>query len=149
MEDSQTHEATTSKEFELIMEEGHQRLMPYLIVQDAAGLITFLETVFEGEVTLKVEREDGEGIMHAEVMLDDETTIMVANATSEYSSTPGGLFLYVPDTAATFKKAVDAGAIPLQQPSKMDYADLAAGIRDPFGNTWWIATNHTHQSPTS
>jgi PhnB protein len=50
------------------------------------------------------------------------------------------LHLYVPDADATFSRAVEAGAIVVEEPADMPYGDRRAMIEDPFGNLWQIAT---------
>lgn len=120
--------------------EGHQRIMPYLIVKDAGKFIAFMKTVFGAEVQLHVPRFENV-IAHAELRIGEQT-IMLADATDEFPVSPGGLFIYVPDTDATFQLALDHGAVSLMEPQQQDYGDRAAGVRDPFGNTWWLATLH-------
>jgi PhnB protein len=51
---------------------------------------------------------------------------------------PSAIFSYVPDAAASYKRALDAGATSLWAPAQM-YGDLMSGVADPFGNDWYIA----------
>ena len=45
------------------------------------------------------------------------------------------------DVDATYKRALEAGGISVQEPPRKEGdADRRAGIKDPRGNTWWIAT---------
>jgi len=48
----------------------YNRVMPYLMVQNVARLIEFVQTVFDAELRLKVDRTDG-SIMHAEVAIGE------------------------------------------------------------------------------
>jgi len=48
------------------------------------------------------------------------------------------IFSYVPDAAASYKRALDAGATSLSAPAQI-YGDLMSGVADPFGNDWYIA----------
>jgi uncharacterized glyoxalase superfamily protein PhnB len=48
--------------------------------------------------------------------------------------------VYVPDVDATFRLALEAGAVSVQVPVKKDDEDKRGGVRDPGGTTWWIAT---------
>jgi uncharacterized glyoxalase superfamily protein PhnB len=50
------------------------------------------------------------------------------------------LYVYVPDVEATFRAAIDAGATSIEAPLDTPYGDRRATVRDPFGNTWQIAT---------
>ena len=54
---------------------------------------------------------------------------------------PTTIYLYVPDTDATYQTALDAGATSLAAPENKFYGDRAAGVMDPTGNRWFIATH--------
>lgn len=54
---------------------------------------------------------------------------------------PGAIYLYVKDADATYKRALQAGATLLMEPADQFYGDRSAGVKDPVGNYWWIATN--------
>jgi len=54
--------------------------------------------------------------------------------------------LYVTDTDATYRQALEAGATSLREPIDAFYGDPSAGVKDAFGNSWWIAT---HQEDVS
>jgi uncharacterized glyoxalase superfamily protein PhnB len=53
---------------------------------------------------------------------------------------PAFLYVYVEDADATFRRAVDAGARPLEEPSDLEYGDRRGMVEDRWGNTWQIAT---------
>lgn len=113
--------------------DGYQSVMPYLIIKDADGFISFLKDVFNATEKMRVPRE--EGVMHAEVIISGHT-IMMADATEQYPVGNGGMFVYVEDTKAVYERALKAGATSLMEPTQQEYG-LAAGFKDPFGNTWW------------
>ncbi|MCO5949204.1 VOC family protein [Mucilaginibacter flavidus] len=48
-----------------------------------------------------------------------------------------GIFIYVDDCDAVFKKALDNGATTLMPPADQSYG-RNGGVTDVFGNTWWI-----------
>ena len=50
------------------------------------------------------------------------------------------LYVYVEDADATYRRAVAVGAETIEEPTDMPYGDRRATVRDPFGNTWQIAT---------
>src|SRR5258708_4453599 len=54
---------------------------------------------------------------------------------------PTVLHPYGPDAEAPYKKALRAGAESQQKPTYQDYGDLEAGVKDPAGNEWYIATH--------
>lgn len=116
----------------------HQSVMPYLIVKDADKLIDFLKKVFDAEDQGRVHRAEG-AILHAEVNIYG-STVMIAETSKRYPVMNAGMFIYVPDTDATYKLALESGATSVMEPANTQYANRAAGVRDPFGNTWWLAT---------
>jgi uncharacterized glyoxalase superfamily protein PhnB len=79
-------------------------------------------------------------IMHAEVKIDD-TVIMLADAGGDYPAFPAWLHVYVPDIDNSYRYALEVGAESVQEPErKKGDADRRGGVKDPSGNTWWIAT---------
>src|SRR5688572_17380631 len=54
---------------------------------------------------------------------------------------PTALHLYVPDADAVYQRAMNAGATSLEEPVDQFYGDREAGVKDPTGNVWWIATH--------
>jgi uncharacterized glyoxalase superfamily protein PhnB len=48
--------------------------------------------------------------------------------------------LYVHDTDATYRQALAAGATSITEPNDAPYGDRAAGVKDPQGNSWFVAT---------
>jgi uncharacterized glyoxalase superfamily protein PhnB len=119
--------------------EGFHSLTPYLIVEGAAKLIDFLKQAFGAEEKLRVPKPDG-SIMHAEVRVGG-SVIELADANTQYPPRPTNLHLYVPDADAVYHRAIAAGAISTHEPVDQPYGDREAGIRDPGGNNWYIATH--------
>ena len=77
--------------------------------------------------------------MHAEVRIDD-TVVMLADGSPNWPAVPANVHVYVPDVDATYQRALAAEATSVQEPVKKDDADRRAGVIDPGGTTWWIAT---------
>jgi uncharacterized glyoxalase superfamily protein PhnB len=51
------------------------------------------------------------------------------------------LHVYVEDVDATYRKALAAGGVPVQEPTQREGdPDRRGGVKDPAGNTWWFAT---------
>lgn len=117
---------------------GHQQLMPYLIVADAALLIRFLQIVFDATEQLRVPGPDG-GIQYAEVQIG-EARILISDASPAWPPVTSGLYLYVADTDTTYYRALEAGGTTIMAPAQEVAGARGAGFRDPFGNTWWLAT---------
>lgn len=124
---------------------GYHTVTPFLVVKDAAGLIVFLERVFRGEVTERLDRPDG-AIRHAEVRIGD-SKIMLGGASELYPAIPGAFYVYVPDADAVYRRALEAGAQSIMEPADQLYGDRNAGVKDAWGNTWWIASRIEEVSP--
>lgn len=118
-----------------------QRIVPYLQVLGADQLITFLQQAFGGEQLRRQNLPDG-SVAHAEVRIGD-TQVSMADATSEYPPTQISLHLYVEDADRVYAQALRAGATSMYEPTDQPYGDREGGVKDPFGNEWYIAT---HQS---
>lgn len=117
---------------------NYSTVSPYLLVNGASATIEFLQHVF-GAVELRRFPDAGGKLMHAEVQIED-TVIMLADATEEWSSMPSYVHIYVPDVDATYQRALEAGATSVQEPVKKDDEDKRGGVKDAGGTTWWIAT---------
>src|SRR5262249_36755791 len=104
----------------------------------AARLIDFLTRAFGAKEVFRSTRPDG-SIGHAEVQIED-STVEMGDATAQYPATPSALHLYVQDADAAYKQALRAGATSMQKPTDQPYGDREAGIKDPFGNHWYVAT---------
>lgn len=119
--------------------EGYQAVMPYLILKDAARFMDFVQKVFQANQKYKTMRDNApDVIMHAEVELGG-STIMFAEATDQWKSCPAGMFVYVDHADETYQKALKEGAVSLGEPTDQAYG-RSCGVKDPFGNTWWITS---------
>ena len=117
--------------------QNYQRVMPYLILENASDFITFTQKVFGAKETEKVMRDENT-IMHAEVMIG-ESTIMFACATEKFKVSNADLFIYVDDADETYKSALKNGGSVVTELANQPYG-RSGGIKDPFGNVWWITS---------
>jgi PhnB protein len=78
-------------------------------------------------------------LLHAEVRIDD-TVLMLADGGEGWPAFASHVHVYVANVDATYRRALDAGAISVQAPVKKDDADKRGGVKDAGGTTWWIAT---------
>lgn len=125
--------------------DGYHTLTPYLTVRGAAQLIDFLKQAFDAKEHSRSARPDGT-VMHADLQIGD-SHLMVSEATEQWKAKETGLYLYVPDTDATYRRALEAGATSLMEPADQFYGDRNAGVQDAFGNSWWIATHVEDVAP--
>jgi len=118
---------------------GYSTVSVYLVAQGAQAVIDFLKNTFDATQLRRFDTPDGK-IMHAEVRIDD-TVIMVADAGGTYPAFPSWLHVYVNDVDKTYQRALAAGGTALQEPVRKEGdPDKRGGVKDPAGNTWWIAT---------
>ena len=125
--------------------DGYHSVQPYLIVEGAAKLIAFAKAAFGAEERMHIGGPDG-SIMHAEVQIGD-SVVMLADANAEFRAMPTTILLYMEDVDAVYKRALAAGATSERGPEDMFYGDRSAGVRDPFGNRWWIHMHIEDVSP--
>jgi PhnB protein len=113
---------------------GMGAVRPY--VYGPPELLDFVQRTFGAEV---VERSpDGSEV---ELRLADSMiALSLGERFPENAGTPGSIQVYVEDTDATYRRALDAGATPIAAPEDKPYRDRAGGVRDVFGNSWWIST---------
>ena len=120
--------------------EGYQQVVPYLLVEDVDRLLGFLRTAFNAAVHHQSRGQDG-ATSHADVIIGDSHVMMGRAMPPAYPAMPCMLYLYAEDTDALYRQALAAGAASVQKPQDMFYGDRNAGVKDPFGNQWWIATH--------
>jgi len=120
---------------------GYHTITPYLVVQDAPGLIEFARQTFGAEETFRTVGSAG-GI-HAELRIGDSMVMMGGGGVDlswRGESSPLALHIYVEDTDATYERALRAGGVSLQAPEDQPYGERGGSVKDPFGNYWYIAT---------
>jgi|SRR5215469_11963890 len=119
--------------------EGFRSLTQYLIVDGAAAFWEFLEKAFCAEEKYMM-RDDAGRVRHAAARCG-ESIIEFADAGPQWKAMPAGLHYYVQNCQEVYRRALEAGATSLYEPANRDYGDLEAGVRDPAGNFWFIATH--------
>ena len=119
---------------------GVGTLRPYLYGN--LDLIDFVQQVF-GAVEL--ERSDfGPRSFHVEAAIGDSVVVLEVSDPPHASAAPASVYVYVPDVDAAYGRALEAGAEEIAPPEDKPYDERSAGVKDSFGNTWWIAT---YQAP--
>ena len=118
--------------------EGLRSVQPYLHLREAHHMIPFMEAAFGAEA-IGVHKSSQGMVLHATMRIGN-ATLEIDEAHGEYQPKPCHLHVYVPDTDATYQRALGAGATSIEPPRNAPYGDRAAGVKDPFGNSWFIAT---------
>lgn len=120
--------------------DGYHSVTPYLTVRNAPKTIEFLKAAFGARLSHDaIKRPDG-SIMHAQVLIGD-SRVMIAEENEMAKATTSTLYLYVADVDAVYRTAVKAGGATIMEPMDMFYGDRSGGVKDPSGNSWFIATH--------
>jgi PhnB protein len=118
-----------------------QTVTAYPVVHDVPALIVFLGQVFGA--TEKFRAIGSAGGYHAEVQIGD-SMLMIGGGGPDVAwngnARPMAFHIYVPDTDATYRRALDSGGESLQAPADQDWGERTANVKDPTGNYWYIAT---------
>ncbi|MCM3001700.1 VOC family protein [Paenibacillus cellulositrophicus] len=126
--------------------EGMKTVNPYLMVEQVQRLVEFIESVFNGKLKYKLDRPDG-SVMHAEIALGD-SVIMAGEPNADFGAFPASLYVYVADCDSVYERAIRNGAVSVMVPADMKHAgERYCGVKDPFGNIWWIATHVEDLTP--
>jgi uncharacterized glyoxalase superfamily protein PhnB len=136
--------------------QGWPRLSISVYYDEPAKAIDWLSRAFGFEVRLKVEGENGR-IEHSELVYG-EAVVMVATSgpnlrrsrlprgaspVSLGGAITQGVMIYVEDLEEHHRRAVEAGATIVDEPTLHDYgpaywADRSYGALDPDGHLWWF-----------
>src|SRR5687768_6832512 len=125
--------------------EGYQSVIPYVIADDAEALLRFLKTAF-GAREKDINRDPGGKIFHGEVVIGD-SVVMFSQSSDRHPAMPGMIYVYVPDTDATYRAALAAGATSVMEPANQFYGDRNAGVKDSNGNCWYFGTHVEDVAP--
>lgn len=102
-----------------------------MVVNDLNGAVAFLRRVFGATGNVEANRP-------AEVCIGD-SLVLVSEAVQR-EPFPAFLYVYVDDADATYKVALDAGAVMIEPPLDTPYGDRRAMVRDQSGNVYQIAS---------
>jgi len=111
--------------------EGWHTITPRIVVNDAKAFVGFLQQVFDATGEYQHGRPSQVRIGDSLVMITD---------VGVRDPTPAFLYVYVPDTDATYLRAIVAGVSVVEEPSDTPYGDRRCMVEDKWGNAWQIAT---------
>jgi PhnB protein len=114
-----------------VIPEGWHSVTPRLVVHDVAGLVDFLRRAFGATGDFRTDRP-------CQMRIGD-SLVMVSGA-GPREAMPAFLYLYIDDADTVYRRALEAGAESLEEPTDTPYGDRRAMVRDPCGNIWQIAT---------
>jgi PhnB protein len=115
---------------------GFNTVTPYFFVKGAED---FLEFLVQGLGGLEIGRHmNGERIANSQVRLGT-STVMVSEASAAFPAMPASYCLYVENADQAMTRAIAAGGTKIMEVADMPYNDRQGGIKDPFGNLWWLS----------
>lgn len=121
--------------------DGYNTVTPYLIVENAGEVVDFLTSVLGGKERMRMPGANG-GIGHTEVEIGDSLIMMADTAESENNITMTAMIhVYLDDVDAAYKAAIAAGLTSEREPVTQFYGDRVAGVKDRFGNLWYMASH--------
>ena len=100
-------------------------------------LLDFAKKVFDA---VELERNTVANGFHVEARIGDSVVVLVAMEQPYSAATRASIYVYVEDVDAVYKRALAAGATSLSGPTDQPYQERNAGVKDTFGNVWYIAT---------
>lgn len=117
---------------------GFQSVVPYLAIQGAAQLVEFLVSAFGAVHTYR-----SPSGTHFETRIGD--SMLMIGDIGRGAPKPAQLFMYADDVRTLYTRALEAGATSLMEPCDKPWGDdgelmLGAGVRDPAGNMWFLAS---------
>ena len=118
--------------------EGFLTVQPYLHLRNAHEMIPFIEAALGAEATGVHKSPDG--IVHHATIEIAGATFEIDEAQGDVQPTQSYLHVYVPDADALYAQALAAGAEGVMPPYTAPYGERSASVKDPFGNTWFLAT---------
>lgn len=112
---------------------------PYLHPRRAEPLINFLKRAFGAQELAKYASPDG--VVNHAVLRVGDSVLEMGEAHGKYETMEAMFYLYVPNMEAVYRQSLAAGATSFQEPTDQPYGDRNAGVKDAFGNKWYIATH--------
>jgi uncharacterized glyoxalase superfamily protein PhnB len=122
-----------------------QRVYPYLLYEDAAAMIDWLERAFGFTEKLRFVGDDG-SVGHAELEVGGGASIMLGAPGGDFRSprhgggAPAQVQVYVDDVDAHYERAKAAGAEIRQELADMPYGERRYDAYDAEGQLWMFST---------
>lgn len=111
--------------------------IPILTTLKGDELYGFLEQVFEVRLLDRQSAPDG-GPAYMTIQIGDSVISVMRPLEDQPSRS--ALYVYVRDVEAVYRRAIEAGARSVEEPTHAVHGDRMATVIDPFGNQWTIAS---------
>ncbi len=117
---------------------GFTTVTPYLAVVDVERLIAFAKEAFGAVEAYRTTGSAGGAFCI--MRIGDSMLMFTGGPPVKDRPNLNALHIFVPDTDAVYQRAIEAGAESLYPPADKPYGERGAGVKDPAGNLWFIAT---------
>jgi uncharacterized glyoxalase superfamily protein PhnB len=108
-------------------------------------MIDFLKKAFGAEDLGRF--TSPEGVIHHATLKIGSSHLELGEAQGPYQPMKSMFYLYVPDCDSLYRRAIAAGATSIMEPIDHPYGDRSGGVKDAFGNQWYIATHIKDVTP--
>ncbi len=115
---------------------GFSTVRPYVFGPNA--LLDFVVNSLNGIVLNNYEQ--GESARHIEVQIEDSIIVLELCDPPHEVGIPGSIYVYVEDVDAVAASAADHGLKVFSPADDKPYEERQAGLKDSYGNIWWVAT---------
>jgi PhnB protein len=126
--------------------EGAPDVQPYLHPLRGGPMIDFLKKAF-GMEELGPRFTSPEGVIHHVTLKIGSSHLELGEAQGPHQPMKSMFYLYVPDCDSLYRRAIAAGATSIMEPMDHPYGDRSGGVKDAFGNQWYIATHVKDVTP--
>lgn len=122
-------------------EPNNPGVWPAVLYRDADAALGFLTKVFGFTEALTVRGDDGQDVVHGELLWPEGGGLMYGTVNAdEGAGSVSGLYVVTADPDAVHRRAVAAGAKVVMEPYDTDYGSHNVGLADPEGNSWTFGT---------
>ena len=131
--------------------EGFRTVTAQLTLDDAAAAIDWYKRAFGAKEVSRSLGPDGK-IMHADITIGDShimlnDAMMRMKGPKGIGGSPASFWLYVDNSDALFKRAIEAGGTEQVPMGDQFWGDRAGSVADPAGYNWWIASRKEDLKP--
>jgi uncharacterized glyoxalase superfamily protein PhnB len=116
---------------------GIGAVRPYIFGRP--DLLEFVKEVF---AAVELERNAIPNGLHVQARIGDSVVVLAVSDPPYSEATRASVYVYVEDVDATYQRALAMGATSMSAPTERPWRGRTAGVKDGFGNVWYIETYH-------
>src|SRR4051812_33964919 len=127
---------------------NQDQFIPHLIVSDGKAALEFYKDVFEAELGDNMMSQDGDKLMHGEIVLGGRMLFLSdwfapsdggsLQSPEQLGGTCVRITVTVDDADRVFERFVERGSTVLMLVQDMFWGARYGKVRDPFGHEWGI-----------